>query len=35
MLDYTKNKYEKESYILNYEKVDDKIIINYADGKVL
>lgn len=32
MKDYSLNKEEQEKFILNYEKNDNKIVINYADG---
>ena len=35
MKDYTIENYEKFNFILNYDKKDKKIIINYADGKSL
>lgn len=31
--DYTLNEEEKSSFILNYKKVNDKVIIKYADGR--
>ena len=33
MKDYTLNDFDKEEFILNYEKQDEKIIINYASGR--